>query len=219
MDIKKTAQAIKADAGEAPADTLQRQPRLRRALVTAGMALWLGWGIGAASAASEAQQTQSSAAASSSASQPEPGTPTGSSQQPSAQQPTTPKTCTAQTPVRLVVTVTDVRNTKGNMALTLYPPDKDRWLSHHGQLFIVRVPATTPQTQICVALPAVGDYALSVYHDENDDHDFNTNWLGLPSEPYGISRNPSMFFGPPSLDNALFHADKGETKLSIDLDH
>ena len=42
-----------------------------------------------------------------------------------------------------------------------------------------------------------GNYAVSVYHDENNNNILETTGLfGIPLEPYGFSNNPSMRFGP-----------------------
>jgi uncharacterized protein (DUF2141 family) len=43
-------------------------------------------------------------------------------------------------------------------------------------------------------LPA-GDYALSSYHDENDDGRINLNLVGFPKEDYGFSNNVYGSFG------------------------
>ncbi|MEM9929695.1 MAG: DUF2141 domain-containing protein, partial [Bacteroidota bacterium] len=31
------------------------------------------------------------------------------------------------------------------------------------------------------------DYALGIFHDVNDNGEFDTNWLGLPAEPWAFS--------------------------------
>lgn len=50
-----------------------------------------------------------------------------------------------------------------------------------------------------------GKYAITVYQDLNKNGILDRNWLGLPSEPYGFSNNPSTFFGPPSFQKAAFY--------------
>ena len=42
-----------------------------------------------------------------------------------------------------------------------------------------------------------GNYAVSVYHDENNSGILETGGVfGIPLEPYGFSNNPNMTFGP-----------------------
>jgi len=50
-----------------------------------------------------------------------------------------------------------------------------------------------------------GQYALSAYHDVNQDDKLNSNLMGLPTEPYGFSNNAQGQFGPPAFKDAVFH--------------
>jgi uncharacterized protein (DUF2141 family) len=49
-----------------------------------------------------------------------------------------------------------------------------------------------------------GEYGVKVHHDEDDNDEMNTNFLGIPSENYGFSNNASGTFGPPSWEDAKF---------------
>lgn len=51
---------------------------------------------------------------------------------------------------------------------------------------------------------AYGDYAISVHHDENNDGEVNTNWVGLPKEGLGASNDATGSFGPPDFEDAMF---------------
>ena len=49
-----------------------------------------------------------------------------------------------------------------------------------------------------------GDYAFSMFHDENSDDEFNLNFLGIPKEPYGFSNNVKPKFSAPSYESCKF---------------
>ncbi len=49
-----------------------------------------------------------------------------------------------------------------------------------------------------------GRYAASLYHDLNRNERLDANLLGIPSEPYGFSRNARGKMGPPKFDDAAF---------------
>jgi uncharacterized protein (DUF2141 family) len=49
-----------------------------------------------------------------------------------------------------------------------------------------------------------GDYAVQAYHDENGNKRLDANALGIPSEPYGFSRDARGTFGPPEYADARF---------------
>lgn len=47
--------------------------------------------------------------------------------------------------------------------------------------------------------------ALAVMHDRDGNGKLNTNWAGLPREPYGFSNNVGLrTFGPPRFEDARF---------------
>tara|TARA_R110000850_G_scaffold277086_1_gene422508 strand:+ start:255907 stop:256335 length:429 start_codon:yes stop_codon:yes gene_type:complete len=59
-------------------------------------------------------------------------------------------------------------------------------------------------------------YAIAVYQDINNNGKLDRNWMGIPTEPYGFSNNPSTFFGPPSFHKAAFEI-AGKTSITIKL--
>jgi uncharacterized protein (DUF2141 family) len=64
-------------------------------------------------------------------------------------------------------------------------------------------------------IPA-GTYAISLFIDSNENEEFDTNFLGLPTEQYGFSNNAMGRFGPPQFEPASFILD-GYRKIIIDL--
>ena len=63
---------------------------------------------------------------------------------------------------------------------------------------------------------ASGAYAVIAIHDLNENKDLDTNFLGIPSEPYGFSNNPSTRFGPPDFEEAAFQLE-GNRKITVKL--
>lgn len=57
-------------------------------------------------------------------------------------------------------------------------------------------------TFVMTDIPA-GEYALVVYHDENDNLDIDRSFIGIPTEPLGFS-NDYRPKGPPSYSRAAF---------------
>ena len=60
-----------------------------------------------------------------------------------------------------------------------------------------------------------GKYAVSIFFDENQNGELDTNWLGIPKEPFGFSNNPPMRFGPPSYEDAIFSIEQHEMTISV----
>ncbi|MEN8878857.1 MAG: DUF2141 domain-containing protein [Polaribacter sp.] len=49
-----------------------------------------------------------------------------------------------------------------------------------------------------------GEYAASIFYDENNNGKMDTKLFGVPKEPYGFSNNAKGFMGPPSFEEAKF---------------
>jgi uncharacterized protein (DUF2141 family) len=62
-----------------------------------------------------------------------------------------------------------------------------------------------------------GTYALVVLHDENMNGKLDTNWLGLPREGYGFSKDVKATFGAPSFSDASFPYDGQTLEMTITL--
>ena len=64
-------------------------------------------------------------------------------------------------------------------------------------------------------LPA-GTYAVALHHDENANGKLDTTVVGIPTEGYGVSRNPKYGWGPPRWNDAKFDVPAGaELGLTI----
>ncbi len=114
---------------------------------------------------------------------------------------------------RLTVTATGLRNAAGEVAFTVYPDDKSRFLARHGKLLRVRVKTAAPVTQACFWLPP-GHYAIAQYHDENGDHHFNRT-LFAPKEGFGFSNDAPTSIGLPSFASARFAVPAGGTTVRM----
>ena len=62
-----------------------------------------------------------------------------------------------------------------------------------------------------------GVYAFSFFHDLNNNKKLDTNFLGIPKEPYGFSNNKKGRFGPPKFNEASLEINKNSYyKISIE---
>jgi uncharacterized protein (DUF2141 family) len=103
---------------------------------------------------------------------------------------------------RLIVEATELRSAAGEVAFTVYPDSRSRFLAKGGKLLRARVAARAPVTRACFNLRP-GTYALAHYHDENRDRDFNRTLIA-PKEGFGFSNDAPTSIGLPSLAAARF---------------
>lgn len=102
----------------------------------------------------------------------------------------------------LTVKVDGVKSEQGILLLAMYTSEED-FLSD--DIFIGKKAQihNGETTVIFEALP-YGKYAISTFFDKNENGILDTNFIGIPKEPYAFSMNPSNTFGPPSFEEASF---------------
>jgi len=62
-----------------------------------------------------------------------------------------------------------------------------------------------------------GMYAISVFHDEDEDGEMKKNGIGLPLDKYGFSNDPTLIFGPPSFKKSSFEVKNKPIQVEINL--
>ena len=72
------------------------------------------------------------------------------------------------------------------------------------------------QKAVLADLPA-GEYSVMVFQDLDGNHKLNTNMLGIPTEPYGFSTNPSLM-GPPTFEAIRFTVTDDDVAISINME-
>ena len=60
-----------------------------------------------------------------------------------------------------------------------------------------------------------GIYAVTVFHDQDDNHRFDKNWLGMPKEAWGVSNDVRPRMRAPRFDEARFEIVEGDHSIDI----
>ena len=63
-----------------------------------------------------------------------------------------------------------------------------------------------------------GEYAIKLYHDENENGKMDRNMMGIPKEDYAFSNNATGSFGPADYEDAKFEFVKSGQKQEISID-
>lgn len=117
------------------------------------------------------------------------------------------------TGVKLTVLTSDLRNNRGQVAITVYPDDSRRFLARKGKLSRQRVSALRPRG--CFWLPGPGVYAVAIYHDANANADFDRNPIGMPVEGFGFSNDPPTRFSLPAYEAVRFRVKPGDNVIQV----
>ncbi|WP_258001568.1 DUF2141 domain-containing protein [Fischerella thermalis] len=117
----------------------------------------------------------------------------------------------------LTITIDGLKNQRGQICLNLFsnsegfPTSGDRALQSASMKITDTVPTITFQN-----LPA-GKYAVAVIHDANCDGKLNCNFLGIPTEGFGFSRNPKIRIGSPEFAEAAIVVEGANTHIQIQM--
>ncbi|MGH7815427.1 MAG: DUF2141 domain-containing protein [Candidatus Binataceae bacterium] len=115
----------------------------------------------------------------------------------------------------LEIEVAGLRDGRGQVGCSIFsdrkafPADDSKvlrhvWASIHGGRAVCRYPGL-----------AAGDYAAVVYHDENGNGKFDRNFLGMPKEGFGFSRDAPVRFSAPTFDACHFLYDGRGMRIVI----
>ncbi|MDZ7741086.1 MAG: DUF2141 domain-containing protein [Bacteroidota bacterium] len=98
---------------------------------------------------------------------------------------------------RLEIVIENLDNSKGSVKLD-FRNSNDEYLKGFSQEI-----SDNTCTIVIDGLDS-GKYTFRYFHDENNNDELDTNWLGIPKEGYGFSNNASGTFGPPKFEKTLF---------------
>ena len=118
---------------------------------------------------------------------------------------------TAASAADLTVTINGVHNSTGSVAAAIF---------NNGTNFPKAAPfggfrlkaSGGPVSYTIHSLPP-GKYAITAYHDENDNGKLDADATGLPTEGYGVSNDAKELLGPPEWGKASF--DVGDQPKSV----
>lgn len=119
----------------------------------------------------------------------------------------------------LTIKVTGARNAKGRIGIALFqgeagfPGDTSKAL----RVQQAEIDGKTLSAQVTLKDIPQGEYAVSVFHDENMNGKLDKNMLGIPKEGYGASNNPPQRMHASTFDEAKFTLGGAEQTVEIKL--
>ena len=103
----------------------------------------------------------------------------------------------------LTIEVRGIRSGDGRVLVAVHgPQSKDTFPSGDGVVAGRRQSAQVGAVRFVVGDLSPGRYAVTAFHDANDNGELDTNLHGIPSEGYGFGNDASAAFGPPSYESA-----------------
>jgi len=98
----------------------------------------------------------------------------------------------------LTINISNIKTKKGSIQIGLYDdPKVFPEVGKEMQRFYIEV--DSKDFSYTLKDLQKGTYAIAIYHDLNNDKECNTNFIGIPKEPYGFSNNIKPVFSAPSF--------------------
>lgn len=93
--------------------------------------------------------------------------------------------------------------------------DKERFLKDC--VYSGSAPAQSDTTVVTIKNVPKGTWAVLAYQDENQNDKLDRNFIGIPSENYGFSRDARGRFGPPDYEEAAIEVGDDVTVAKVKL--
>ena len=128
----------------------------------------------------------------------------------------------------LTITNADIRESEGRLMIQVANSEKGFEFSEDSAAPLHRCTAAPPPVAISqlaeagemtfeVTLPP-GIYGARVLHDLNGNGEMDSNFVGMPKEPWAFSNNATGRLGPAKWQDAKFEI-SGDTAVEIRLNH
>ena len=90
-----------------------------------------------------------------------------------------------------------------------FPSDQDRAAD---KASVEQLPSSVGES-VWVTFEEVspGPFAIAAFHDIDGDFELDTNWLGIPTEKWGVSNDAAGWLGPPKFAQAELTVQPGES--------
>lgn len=104
----------------------------------------------------------------------------------------------------LTIKVEGIKQVENSSIMIAVYNDEDAFLDQDLMFKKVEVPADSSVIEYTFKELPQGYYAISMYHDEDNDNEMDRKWYGPPKEGYGFSNNFTSNIRPARFDDASF---------------
>ena len=113
------------------------------------------------------------------------------------------------------LTVQDIQTAQGSMKIAVFN-SADSFLEDDKAIQTYSIPVEDGKDLAVSFTPLpYGTYTIAIFHDVNDNGKLDTNFMGIPKEPYGFSNNARSKWGPPKYEAARFDLQEAEVRTFI----
>jgi uncharacterized protein (DUF2141 family) len=117
----------------------------------------------------------------------------------------------------LTVEIDGLKNLKGQICVSVFASSKGFPTDAANALQNQCLPITNRAMLVTFKNLKPGSYSVAVLHDTKGDRKVHRNFLGIPTDGFGFSRNPTILTGPPKFEDSVFLVAGPSTNIQIQL--
>ncbi|WP_143960322.1 DUF2141 domain-containing protein [Litoribacter populi] len=116
---------------------------------------------------------------------------------------------------KFVVEVGDLKNSKGTVRVILY--EREGFLTEEAVKARFDAPIRDGKSVIETKQLPFGEYAMFVFHDENDNDEVDFNLFKMPKEGIGFSNNPKLGLSKPKFEESKVRLNESKKRIRVKL--
>ena len=111
----------------------------------------------------------------------------------------------------------NIESIEGSIRIAVFEDKSSFEKKEECELCLERKVHSTEDIKITLDSLSFGQYAIAIYHDQNDNDKLDKSLLGIPTEPYAFSNNPKVKWKAPSFEEVAFTFSEDQQSLSLTL--
>jgi len=118
----------------------------------------------------------------------------------------------------LTVKLTGAKNAEGAVSAAVYA-SKEAFPKEGQQVAAFREKASTGTVSVTFHDLPPGRYAVTAFHDENNNGKLDRDATGIPAEGYGVSNDARELLSPPYWDKASFELGAEPRTVTVKIEY
>ncbi len=118
----------------------------------------------------------------------------------------------------LTVKLIGAHNGNGSVSAAIYS-SKASFPKEGQQYAAFRIKAEAGSANVTFRDLPPGDYAVTAFHDENNDGKLDRDATGIPTEGYGVSNDARELLSPPFWDKATFAIGADNKTITVKIEY
>lgn len=129
--------------------------------------------------------------------------------------------CNDSSKINLDVKITNIKSNDGNVRIHLYSIRERKFFPLKSEKAYLKrvIPIFNNEASTTFQDLIPGAYAITVHHDENLNEKMDLNFLGLPAEGWGLSKNFRPILSIPSFEDCAINLSHSQNFFVIKMNY